>query len=143
MDVLILDSRYPLLSHNKDGSVIAMLHSVVHVIEVKTSVGKRDISAVLKGAAKVFALSTSVFPKHLHGAIGIVAIGYGSSIRLSTIEAHFFDRAYQVRECDLLLLRVRPGLGRQKSDPGPQLLAWSYIGSRTVRDDQNTLSGCV
>lgn len=108
IDILILDARYPLLSHNKDGSIIAMLHSVVQVIEVKTTVRKRDVRAILEAAAKVFELSTSVFPRHLHGAISMVAIGYGPSARLNTIEAHFFDRARQVRECDLLLLRVRP-----------------------------------
>ena len=38
----------------------------------------------------------------------MVAIGYGTSARLSTIEAHFFDKHGPVRDCDLLLMRVSP-----------------------------------
>lgn len=106
IDILILDSRYPLLSHNADGSVIAMLHALVFAIEVKTSVGKREVNAILEAAERIYKLSTSVFPRNLHGAVGMVAIGYGTALRLDTIERHFFDNKHSVRECDLVLLRV-------------------------------------
>ena len=106
LDILVLDSRYPLLSHNSDGSVIAMLHAVVYVIEVKTTVGKREVKAVLDAAEKICALSTSVFPRNQYGALGMLAIGYGTNLRLDTVEGHFFDSKYKVRECDLTLLRV-------------------------------------
>jgi hypothetical protein len=108
IDILVLDSRYPLLSHNADGSVIAMLHAVVHVIEVKTTVGKREIRAVLQAAERIFGLSSSVFPRTLNGAIGVVALGYGASLRLDSVERHFFGGGRGVRECDLVLLRVSP-----------------------------------
>ena len=38
IDIMILDSRYPLLSENSDGSVLAMLHSVVGTIECRTRI---------------------------------------------------------------------------------------------------------
>ena len=43
VDILILDARYPLLAENSDGSVLAMLHSVIDTIEVKTRMTSRDI----------------------------------------------------------------------------------------------------
>ena len=33
LDVMILDTRYPLLAHNADSSVLSMLHAVVHVMD--------------------------------------------------------------------------------------------------------------
>jgi hypothetical protein len=108
LDIMLLDARYPLLSHNTDGSVIAMLHAVVHVIEVKTTVGKREIKAILEAAEKVSALSTSVFPRSHFEALGMTAFGYGAAVRLDSVEAHFFDTKSRTRECDLLLLRVDP-----------------------------------
>src|SRR5690348_16323946 len=38
IDVLLVDARYPLIAQQLDGSVIAMMHSVIGVIEVKTRV---------------------------------------------------------------------------------------------------------
>ena len=108
IDILILDSRYPLLSHNKDGSVIAMLHSVVHAIEVKTTATKREANAVLDAAQKIYDLSLEVFPGDDFGALGLAAIAYATSVRLSTLERHFFDTSRNIRQCDLTLLRVNP-----------------------------------
>lgn len=43
IDVMIIDTRYPFLSVNLDGSVLAMLHSVIHTIELKTNLISSDI----------------------------------------------------------------------------------------------------
>lgn len=46
IDVMILDSRYPLLAENLDGSVLAMLHSVIQTTEVKTNLNSTDIKKI-------------------------------------------------------------------------------------------------
>lgn len=46
IDVMVLDSRYPLLAENLDGSVLAMLHSVVQTIEVKTNLTSGDVKKI-------------------------------------------------------------------------------------------------
>jgi hypothetical protein len=43
IDIMIVDSRYPMMSHHSDNTVIVMLHSLIQTIEVKTSMGKREI----------------------------------------------------------------------------------------------------
>lgn len=40
--VMILDSRYQLLASNPDGSVLAMLHGLLSVLEVKTTLDPRS-----------------------------------------------------------------------------------------------------
>lgn len=46
IDVMVLDSRYPLLAENLDGSVLAMLHSVVQTIELKTNLTSDNIKKI-------------------------------------------------------------------------------------------------
>ena len=46
IDVMALDSRYPLIAENLDGSVLAMLHSVIQTIEVKTNLTSTDVKQV-------------------------------------------------------------------------------------------------
>lgn len=53
LDVLILDTRYPLLAENADGSVLAMLHSVVQIIEIKTNLRSSDIKKICSDVAKI------------------------------------------------------------------------------------------
>lgn len=43
---MILDSRYPLLAENLDGSVLVMLHSVVEAIEIKTNLTSTELKKV-------------------------------------------------------------------------------------------------
>lgn len=52
LDVMILDTRYPLLAENSDGSVLAMLHSVVQIIEIKTNLRTSDIKKICSDVAK-------------------------------------------------------------------------------------------
>lgn len=52
----------------------------------------------------------------------MTAFGYGAATRLESIERHFFDTKRQVRECDLLLLRVNPmEIGSDQSVIGAEL----------------------
>lgn len=46
LDIMVMDSRYPLLSQNLDGSVLAMLHSIIYAIEVKTNITSSDVKKI-------------------------------------------------------------------------------------------------
>lgn len=52
LDVMILDARYPVLAENADGSVLAMLHSVIQVIEIKTNLRSSDIKKICSDVVK-------------------------------------------------------------------------------------------
>src|SRR5258708_32378873 len=60
IDVLILDTRYPLLAVNADGSVRAMLHAVIWAIEVKTNLRSRDLPRAWENAAKIMSLAAEL-----------------------------------------------------------------------------------
>jgi len=60
IDVVILDSRYPLLAQNADGSVLAMLHSVLQTIEVKTRITTHDIDKMWKDSIQIMELADEV-----------------------------------------------------------------------------------
>jgi hypothetical protein len=53
IDIMVLDARYPLLSQNTDGSVLAMLHSVVNAIEIKTNMTSVDIKKICSNTKKI------------------------------------------------------------------------------------------
>lgn len=92
IDILILDSRYPLLSENDDGSVVAMLHSVLAAIEVKLSLDKTDILKIRKSSRIIEELSTEVFDLANRDQ-GLVqpSVAYRTKSRLKTIAKHFFS----------------------------------------------------
>ncbi len=92
LDVMIIDSRYPLLAENEDGSVLTMLHSVVATIEVKLTLVKKEILKIRKNAGIVAKLQTEAFPNREEwGGILQMAIAYRSGVRLDTVSRHFFD----------------------------------------------------
>ncbi len=53
IDIMILDTRYPLLGYNSDGTVLAMAHSVLYIIEIKTNCNKNDISKTSQNFEKI------------------------------------------------------------------------------------------
>lgn len=60
IDVMVLDSRYPLLAENIDGSVLAMLHSVVQTVEVKTNMTSTDLNKIASDTKKIRLLMNEV-----------------------------------------------------------------------------------
>ena len=92
IDILIIDSRYPLLSENEDGSVVAMLHSVLATIEIKLSLNKREILKIKKNNIMIEELSSEVF-NSLDLDVGIVqpSLAYRTKNRIKTIAKHFFS----------------------------------------------------
>jgi len=87
IDVMILDARYPLLAQNADGSVLALLHSVVHTIEVKTRLTTTNMAIAWNNAAKIMSLASEVTGYgEGHGSIRTSAFAYRSRNSLDAIE---------------------------------------------------------
>lgn len=61
VDCMILDARFPLLGYNSDNSVLAMGHSVLWIIELKTNATKRDIQSTTKAFAKIGTLLRDIW----------------------------------------------------------------------------------
>lgn len=89
---MILDSRYPLLAQNDDGSVVSMLHSVVFCIEVKTNIRTSDIDRICDNSKTIIALANGVF--RTQRAFGDIAC------------KTFAYRSADTSQTDLYLLRV-------------------------------------
>ncbi len=91
IDVMILDARYPLLAQNADGSVLAMLHSVIKIIEVKTRLSTRDLKKMWADCVEIMELASEIESNELGkwGSISTVAFAYRSSQGLDTLEAKY------------------------------------------------------
>jgi len=112
MDLMILDTRYPLLAQNADGSVLAMLHGVVRTFEVKTRMTTRNVKITWQNAKGVMELNDEVEayrPSGSFKAINADAIAYRIATRLESI-----DSAYQGSRrpteggFDVYILRLSP-----------------------------------
>lgn len=112
LDVIVADSRYPLLSENADGSALVMLHSVVHVFEIKTNVTTNDIKKTLGNAAKIMALASEVEEfKQIDSWTSFHAtlLAYNCAQRLGSLEDTFFSNSAPSRaHIDAVLLRYHP-----------------------------------
>jgi hypothetical protein len=142
IDVKILDSRYPLLSHHSDGTVIAMLHSVVAAIEVKTSLTKKNLLTIRANTQKICELNGELFPTYVWGGILQQAIAYASPLRDETIADHFMDSCpYPMSDVTVLRSRKFSEVGlklhwepdyarRRKKDVAPK--DWdAWLGTHT------------
>ena len=91
IDIMILDSRYPLLAENADGSVLAMLHSVIQTIEVKTRLTTHDIEKSWKDAISIMKLASEVdeYGSDSFSSIRTSALAYRSSYLLDSLEAKY------------------------------------------------------
>jgi hypothetical protein len=107
IDIMIVDSRYPLLSHHSDGSVVVMLHSLIQTLEVKTSVAKREIFDTIRSARLIRELATQVFPRVAWGAVSLSAIGYRAGVASDTLLDHYVDAAGGYDDLNITILRAR------------------------------------
>jgi len=119
LDVILMDARYPLLSQNEDGSVVAMLHSVIATIEVKLALVKKEILKIRKSGKAVSDLQRETFPQvGTWGGVMQFAVAYRSGIMLATVEKHYFDGWSEDDPCgDINILRVHQR--DQDGDEGP------------------------
>jgi hypothetical protein len=110
IDVIVMDSRYPVLCNNEGGSVVCMLHSVIATIEVKLTLNKKEINKILQNDEILTKLNSSIFPVRSdwgRGNIIQIALAYSSSIKLNTIKKHYFNNPLSsILHTPLYLLRL-------------------------------------
>lgn len=109
IDIMILDSRYPLLSENSDGSVIALLHSLVATIEVKTRMTSQDIKEMWRNSIEIMGLASEVkdYGNSSWGSVSTLGFAYRSTNRLSTVENKYIEAADPWKtDLDIYLLSV-------------------------------------
>jgi hypothetical protein len=96
LDVIVIDARYPLLSENSDGSVLVMLHSVIHIYEVKTNLRTRDVKKSIDNAKIVFKLTQEVEEFKAPGEWGtpqVTLFAYATAQRLGSIQGTYFKNS--------------------------------------------------
>ena len=100
IDIIVLDSRYPLLSQNEDGAVLVMLHSVLWAIEIKTNLKSSDIAKSWNDAIKIMELAREIEfygDRESFASIQTNLIAYKSAQKLDTIQ-----KAYELNAKPLL-----------------------------------------
>lgn len=108
IDLMVMDARYPLISENKDGSVIAMLHSVLATIEVKLSLDRKEVNKMRNNARAITKLASEVF-KSRNKWSGVLQYGfaYQAKAKLITIGKYFFnDHKANDPPTDLFVIRA-------------------------------------
>lgn len=109
IDIMVLDSRYPLLAENLDGSVLAMLHSVIQTIEVKTNLTSTDIKKISNDTYKIKELMNEVdlFKNQSFSSPIMKVFAYRIKNKLETIE-HSFQKNCEPTafHYDLIILRL-------------------------------------
>ena len=108
IDILITDSRYPLLAENEDGSVLAMLHSVLSCIEVKTNIRTTDLAKIRINSETILDIAENSFSQtDKFENISCVVFAYRSASRLDALADEFFDVFVDdTGHTDLYVLRV-------------------------------------
>lgn len=110
IDVMIIDSRYPLLAENSDGSVLAMLHSVIQTIEVKTNMTSTDLRKIASDTEKIRTLMNEVaifVGQESFSAPTTMVLAYRIKNKLETIEQSFCQYSQPDKfHFDLTILRL-------------------------------------
>jgi hypothetical protein len=85
IDILILDSRYPLLSFYPDGLVIAPLHSVLAIIAVTPMLTLSTVAELREGINYANSLASPLLSDD--GSMKCAGFAYRSDLKLSEIES--------------------------------------------------------
>lgn len=93
IDIMILDARYPLIGYNTDGTVLAMAHSVLYVIEIKTNCRKNDISKTSQNFKKIGTLVDDIWEdeKLFWKKPMFLLLAYRIVPKINIIEEAYFD----------------------------------------------------
>ena len=107
VDILVLDSRFPILCRNVDNSVLAMTESVIACISVKTGIQRREIKNINNWSEKINTISKNIFPANCWKQIAIDAIGYKTNQTVKGLSHNYFNESKNNKEiADLCLLRA-------------------------------------
>lgn len=116
IDILILDSRYPLLGYNADGTVLAMGHAVLKIIEIKTNLTKKDLIKTESNFSKIRDLISKIWPDEsdIWSRPEFILVAYRISTKLTTIEDAYFSTCLPLtNHFDISIIR-----NDSKSDSG-------------------------
>jgi len=122
IDIMILDARYPLLSRNADGSILAMLHAVITTIEVKSNISTKDLSKVWKDSEYIEAIAREAYPSFGWQSVACCAFAYRSRNRLRTLSQRFFETGAKSKGYLDLYLMILP-----EKDQGSSMGAGAYL----------------
>lgn len=115
IDVMVLDSRFPILNETRGGIVHALQHAVLCVVEVKRTLGGREVAAIRKD---VLALESDHAQPSRWTSAGwggrwrppaALALAYRSDGTLETLAGHMFRQP--AAWCDVFVLRHGHGCG--------------------------------
>ncbi|MCK8143227.1 hypothetical protein MW871_15155 [Flavobacterium sp. I-SCBP12n] len=93
IDIMILDARYPLIGYNTDGTVLAMAHSVLYVIEIKTNCRKNDVSKTSQNFKNIGTLVDDIWKdeKLYWKKPMFLLLAYRIVPKINIIEEAYFD----------------------------------------------------
>jgi hypothetical protein len=110
IDVMILDSRYPLLARNEDDSVVAMLHSLIFTIEIKTNITSIDIKKMWSNNIKIYSIAKEIplYDSDEWGAVMSLGFSYKCANRFDILEKNYIQTAplNEKPNLDIYLLRL-------------------------------------
>lgn len=138
-DVMILDARYPLLASNPDGSVLAMLHGVLSVLELKTTLRTRDLMLMWRNAIHATQMAAEV-PEFSDGFAGVRvdAMAYRLDSSLAATERAYIKAAEpDAAGLDLYVMR----LSEADQPPRGEIGAFLHFEPLTDEDAARPTSG--
>jgi len=138
IDIMILDSRFPVLVRNSDDSVLAMGHSVICCISVKSKVIKREIKEIIEWAEKINSFSNSLYPRGWK-EITLESIAYIADSSTEKIKENFFELSKKTREIDLTVLRKNTKEQKTDSIEGFHMW-WENLKSEEIISTASPLS---
>lgn len=136
LDLMLLDSRYPLLSENSDGSVLAMLHAVVGIVECKTRIRSSDVKRLWSDGGELMKLASEVkgYAGEGWGSVALYCFAYRSCVSLNTLADRFFKSATPDSVMMNLFLLQIPARDHADSEQGGAIL---YLEGPLRRDMTN------
>jgi hypothetical protein len=129
IDILVVDSRYPLLAQYEDGTVVATLHSVLAAVEVKVRVSKRDIVNTIRNAETITGVASEIYAPESWSRVRTAGVAYRTRLKRDALASHFFALTSH-RYTDFTVLRVLPA----DNEASPRALGlelhWEPVASR-------------
>jgi|SRR3989344_4201160 len=139
VDILLLDSRFPVLARNSDGSVLAMGESVIACISIKSKIVKRDIDELIEWSKKIGFFSNKIYPSGWK-EISLRGIGYVAGNYSEKIVDNFFEASKKMRKIDLMILRKIDKEQLLKKQPIGFYMWWEILKLEMIHPTCSPLS---
>jgi hypothetical protein len=144
IDILIIDSRYPLLGYNEDGTVLVMAHSVLRIIEIKTNLTTKDLKKTASIFSKTRPLFKTIWTGEQYGFEKPIfeLLAYRLTVKENTIENSYFENCNPINNhFDVTILR-----SQKIKDSGIQLhfnptSQWKDFDEVTKGEYKNEMKG--